>query len=150
MKRLFMTGALIGSVFLLTGCQFETKAAPPMMKVGLYAPEKIAADTRTTVAVEIENPQDIDVVHVQVTPIGTEDTETFETKNKEGHYVSSIPFKKSGVYVVNGMVHVGEKVYTPKSLVQVGDVSEAELEKAQAMYQSQAPATHDGHGSHHH
>ena len=150
MKRLFMTGALIGSVFLLTGCQFETKAAPPMMKVGLYAPEKIAADTRTTVAVEIENPQDIDVVHVQVTPIGTEDTETFETKNKEGHYVSSIPFKKSGVYVVNGMVHVGEKVYTPKSLVQVGDVSEAELEQAQAMYQSQAPATHDGHGTDHH
>ncbi|WP_214722254.1 hypothetical protein [Exiguobacterium sp. s192] len=150
MKRLFMTGALVSSVLLLAGCQFETKAAPPMMKVGLYAPEKIAADKRTTVAVEIENPQDIDVVHVQVTPIGSEDTETFETENKEGHYVSSIPFKKSGVYVVNGMVHVGEKVYTPKSLVQVGDVSEAELEQAQAMYQSQAPATHDGHGADHH
>ncbi|RJO94539.1 hypothetical protein D3D03_16555 [Exiguobacterium sp. RIT452] len=150
MKRLFMIGALIGSVLLLAGCQFETKAAPPIMKVGLYAPEKIAADTRTTVAVEIENPQDIDVVHVQVTPIGSEDTETFETENKEGHYVSSIPFKKSGVYVVNGMVHVGEKVYTPKSLVQVGDVSEAELEQAQAIYQSQAPATHDGHGADHH
>ena len=150
MKRLFMTGALIGSVLLLAGCQFETKAAPPIMKVGLYAPEKIAADTRTTVAVEIENPQDIDVVHVQVTPIGSEYTETFEAENKEGHYVSSIPFKKSGVYVVNGMVHVGEKVYTPKSLVQVGDVSEAELEQAQAMYQSQAPATHDGHGADHH
>lgn len=150
MKRLFMTGALVSSVLLLAGCQFETKAAPPMMKVGLYAPEKIAADTRTTVAVEIENPQDIDVVHVQVTPIGSEDTETFETENKEGHYVSSIPFGKSGVYVVNGMVHVGEKVYTPKSLVQVGDVSEAELEQAQAMYQSQAPATHDGHGADHH
>lgn len=150
MKRLFMTGALIGSVLLLAGCQFETKAAPPIMKVGLYAPEKIAADTRTTVAVEIENPQDIDVIHVQVTPIGSEDTETFETENKEGHYVSSIPFKKSGVYVVNGMVHVGEKVYTPKSLVQVGDVSEAELEQAQAIYQSQSSTTHDNGGGHHH
>lgn len=150
MKRLFMTGALLGSVLLLAGCQFETKAAPPMMKVGLYAPEKIAADTRTTVAVEIENPQDIDVVHVQVTPIGTEDTETFETENKEGHYVSSIPFKKSGVYVVNGMVHVGEQVYTPKSLVQVGDVSEAELEQAQSIYQSQSSTTHDNGGAHHH
>lgn len=150
MKRLCMMGALVGSVLLLAGCQFETKATPPMMKVGLYAPEKIGADTNTTVAVEIENPQDIDVVHVQVTPIGSDETQTFETEKRDGHYVSSIPFKKSGVYVVNGMVHVGEKVYTPKSLVQVGDVSETELEQAQDMYRSQAPATHEGHGGHHH
>ncbi|AFS69432.1 MULTISPECIES: hypothetical protein [Exiguobacterium] len=148
MKRLFMTSIVVSSVVLLAGCQFETKAAPPMMKVGLYAPEKIAADTRTTVAVEIENPQDIEIVHVQVTPIGSDDTETFEAENKDGHYVSSIPFKKAGVYVVNGMVHVGDQLYTPKSLIQVGDVSEAELEQAQATYHSQAPATSSG--QHHH
>lgn len=148
MKRLFMTSVVVSSVVFLAGCQFETKAASPMMKVGLYAPEKIAADTRTTVAVEIENPQDIEIVHVQVTPIGSDDTETFEAENKDGHYVSSIPFKKAGVYVVNGMVHVGNQVYTPKSLIQVGDVSEAELEQAQAYYHSQAPKTSGG--QHHH
>ncbi|ASI34302.1 MULTISPECIES: hypothetical protein [unclassified Exiguobacterium] len=150
MKRFVLTGLFASSMVLLAGCQFETKAAAPAMKVGLYAPEKIAADTNTTVALEIENPQAIDQVHVQVTPVGSDETETYMAEQKQGHYVSSIPFKKAGVYLVNGMVHVGSHVYTPKALVQVGDVSEKELEAAQSLLKQAVPAGEqtDHHGHH--
>ena len=147
--RRIVTTVMIGSAVLLAGCQFETKAAPVAMKVGLYAPEKMESPAKTTVSVEIEHPDNVDEVHVQVTLYGSEETETFETTHRKGHYVSSIPFKQTGIYVVNGMVHSGEAVYTPKTLVRVGKVSDADFEDAQASFQSNV-STSSGHGQHHH
>jgi len=137
MRRLLSGLSL--AVLSLAGCQFETVEQRPALEVALYAPEELSANTRTTVSVAVKNGEHIDQVHVQVTPVGSEATETFETKRSGNHYVASIPFAE-GLYLVNGMVHTGQDTYEPKALVKVGDVSADQLEQANALLESdQAP-----------
>lgn len=138
MKRLLL-GMLL-AIVPLSGCQFETAEQRPALEVALYAPAELSANTRTTVSVAVKNGEAIDQVHIQVTPVGSKATETFETKRSGKHYVASITFV-SGLYLVNGMVHSGQDTYEPKALVKVGDVSADQLEQANALLESdQAPA----------
>ncbi|WP_114572254.1 hypothetical protein [Exiguobacterium flavidum] len=138
MKRQ-LTGMLL-AILPLAGCQFETAEQKPALKVALYAPEELSANTRTTIFVTVKNGEAIDQVHVQVTPVGSKAAETFETRRRGDHYVASIPFS-SGLYLVNGMVHVGQDTYEPKTLVKVGRVSTKQLEQAKELLESdQGPA----------
>lgn len=125
----------MSSILLLQGCQFESKESPVAMTVGLYAPERLEEPNRTTIAVSIKHPKNLDKVDFKVTHYASGHSKMFKTTRRDDQFVSSIPFDETGIYVIEGMIHANHTIYTPKTLIRVGDVSKEEFSRAKNDFQ---------------
>lgn len=145
MKRLIQVIPVIITTFWLGACQLQpVERAIDPIGIQLIVPERVEVGS-TTLAMKVSNDERVTERHIQVTPYNTEETRTYEVTEKDGYLVTSVKLDQ-GIYQVNGMVHEGQKVYTPTAWMIVGDVPQDQIDQLQ---QPTAPS-HDHGGGHHH
>ena len=145
MRRFKAVFPVIMATIWLGSCQLQPieRTIDPI-GIQLIVPERVEVGS-TTLAMKVANDERVTESHIQVTPYATEDTQTYEVTERDGYLVTSVKLDQ-GIYQVNGMVHEGQKVYTPTAWMIVGDVPQDQIDQIeQSTVQS-----HDHDGGHHH
>ncbi|MCT4787265.1 hypothetical protein ACFQO8_11395 [Exiguobacterium aestuarii] len=144
MKRFIQVIPVIMTTLWLGACQLQTvdRSIDPI-GIQLIVPERVEVGS-TTLAMKVSNDERVTESHIQVTPYESEETRTYEVTEKDGYLVTSVKLDQ-GIYQVNGMVHEGQKVYTPTTWMIVGDVPQDQIDQIE-----QSTVQSHGHGGGHH
>ncbi|WP_214795993.1 MULTISPECIES: hypothetical protein [unclassified Exiguobacterium] len=143
MKRFIRVIPVILATIWLGACQLQpVERTIDPIGIQLIVPERVEVGS-TTLAMKVSNDERVTESHIQVTPYDTEETRTYEVTEKDGYLVTSVKLDQ-GIYQVNGMVHEGQKVYTPTAWMIVGDVPQDQIDKLE-----QPTAHSHGHGGGH-
>ena len=145
MKRFIQVIPLILATIWLGACQLQPvdRSIDPI-GIQLIVPERVEVGS-TTLAMKVSNDERVTESHIQVTPYESEETRTYEVTEKDGYLVTSVKLDQ-GIYQVNGMVHEGQKVYTPTAWMIVGDVPQEQIDKLE----QPTAHSHDHGGGHQH
>lgn len=145
MKRFIRVIPVIMTTIWLGACQLQPvdRSIDPI-GIQLIVPERVEVGS-TTLAMKVSNDERVTESHIQVTPYESEETRTYEVTEKDGYLVTSVKLDQ-GIYQVNGMVHEGQKVYTPTAWMIVGDVPQDQIDKLE----QPTAHSHDHGGGHQH
>ena len=145
MKRFIRVIPVILATIWLGACQLQPvdRSIDPI-GIQLIVPERVEVGS-TTLAMKVSNDERVTESHIQVTPYESEETRTYEVTEKDGYLVTSVKLDQ-GIYQVNGMVHEGQKVYTPTAWMIVGDVPQDQIDKLE----QPTARSHDHGGEHQH
>ncbi|WP_214733842.1 hypothetical protein [Exiguobacterium sp. s154] len=145
MRRIKTVLPVLLATIWLGACQLQpVDRSIDSIGIQLIVPERVEVGA-TTLAMKISNDEGVTESHIQVTPYDTEDTRTYEVTEKDGYLVTSVKLDQ-GIYQVNGMVHEGQKVYTPSAWMIVGDVPQDQIDQLQ----QPIVHSHDHGGEHQH
>ena len=145
MKRFKAVLPVILATIWLGACQLQpVERTVDPIGIQLIVPERVEVGS-TTLAMKVSNDERVTESHIQVTSYDSEETRTYEVTEKDGYLVTSVKVDQ-GIYQVNGMVHEGQKVYTPSTWMIVGDVPQDQIDQLQ----QPIVHSHDHGGEHQH